>query len=212
MSRVDFFAWDNGAQKTFIDINNRSNVRHEWLAYEEVLKTEYKDSVIKPINKYMYKLSTPPKLISIENNVVTLCQENFAEIFLLEKNDKLMAIEKIHMRQFYLSDKSNQDNSKCFNPVFRWAMTWFIDVEGLEVNISPVENSPFYFHKTSYISTIETSTIIDPRMLFFQFKNTGPHIKNDEYGRIKRGRDAYLITFKASDEIIDRIKEFYVNH
>jgi hypothetical protein len=212
MSRVDFFAWDHGANKSFIEINDRSNVKPDWLTYNEVLKTEYKNSIIKPINKYMYKLSTPPKLVSITNNVVTLCQQNFAEIFLLENKNRLMAIEKIHMRQFYLSNKNNTEIRECFSPVFRWAMTWFIDVDGLEINISPIQDSPFYFYETSYTSKIETNTIIDPRMLFFQFKNVGQHIKNDEYGRIKRGRDAYLITFKASDEIIDRIKEFYVNH
>lgn len=72
-------------KKSFVFINKRSNIKDDWLDYNEILKTEYKDSIIKPINKYMYKLSSPPRLVSIIDNTVTLCQENFAEVFARKK-------------------------------------------------------------------------------------------------------------------------------
>jgi hypothetical protein len=62
----------------------------------------------------MYKLSSPPKLVSIINNTVTLCQENFAEIFLLQRSSRFDAVEKIHMRQFYKYNEKNKENKDCF--------------------------------------------------------------------------------------------------
>jgi len=205
----NFNIWENSPKKSFVFINKRSNIKDDWLNYNEILKTEYKDSIIKPINKYMYKLSSPPKLVSIIDNTVTLCQENFAEVFLLEKNNKLDAIEKIHMRQFYKYGEKNTENQECFSEIFRWAMTWFIDYDGIEVGISAIEKSPFYFYEEKYTSTKENLDIIDPKMLLFQFKNKGLHMKPDGYGRIKRRQPAYFITFTAKDDVILRIKEFY---
>lgn len=209
MNNFDFNIWENSTKKSFVFINKRSNIKNDWLDYDKILKTEYKDSIIKPINKYMYKLSSPPRLVSIVDNTVTLCQENFAEVFLLEKNSKLDAIEKIHMRQFYKYGVKTIDNEECFSEIFRWAMTWFIDCDGIEVDISRPDDSPFYFYEEKYISSKENSDIVDPKMLLFQFKNRGAHMKPDGYGRIKRGQPAYFITFTAGNDVISRIKEFY---
>lgn len=88
-------------------------------------------------------------------------------------------------------------------------MTWFIDCDGIEIDISRPEDSPFYFYEEKYISSKENSDIIDPKMLLFQFKNKGSHIKPDGYGRIKRRQPAYFITFTAENDVVARIKEFY---
>lgn len=209
MNDFNFNIWENSTKRSFVFINKRSNIKDDWLNYEEVLKTEYKDSIIKPVNKYMHKLSLPPKLISINNNRVTLCQENFAEVFLLEKNNKLDAVEKIHMRQFYKYGEKNIENKDCFSEIFRWAMVWFIDYEGIEIEISGIQDSPFYFYNEKYISVKENTDIVDPKMLLFQFKNQGSHMKPEGYGRIKRRQPAYFITFTGNDEVVSRIKEFY---
>jgi len=212
MNNLDFNAWDKGRQSSFLKINLKSNIKDDWLKYEEVLKTKYKDSIIKPINKYMCKLAIPPRLISIIDNTVTLCQDNFSEIYLLNKEDYLVAIEKIHMRQFYLSDQKNIEKTDCFEDIFRWAMTWFIDTDGLEITILPLEESPFYFYDTSYFSKKEQADIIEPKMIRFQFKNVGSHMKDTDYGRIKRKQPAFLIRFEADDYVIRKVKEFYGHH
>lgn len=212
MSNLDFDAWDKGRKGSFLNINLKSNIKDDWLKYEEVLKTEYKDSIIKPINKYMCKLAIPPRLISIVDNIITLCQDNFAEIYLLNKPDNFVAIEKIHMRQFYLSDQENIENSDCFKDVFRWAMTWFIDIDDVEIKILPIGESPFHFYDTSYFSKKERLDMVEPKMIFFQFKNVGEHMKDVDYGRIKRKQPAFLIKFKADDDTVRRVKEFYGYH
>lgn len=212
MAKSDFHIWYKSFNESFLYINERSNVKDDWLKYSEVLKTEYKDSIIKPINKNFYKLCPPPKLVSIKDNYITLCQENFAEIFLLKKMDSfhLNATEKIHMRQFYLSKENLPNIDGCFDQVFRWAMPWFIDEDDIDVEISAAPNSPFYFYDLKYTSSKNTESHIDPKMLFFKFKNTGKHMIDEECGRIKRQQPAYLMHFYASDIIVNKVREFYV--
>lgn len=211
MANPDFNIWYKSFNESFLYINERSNIKDDWLDYSEILKTEYKDSIIKPINKYMYKLCPPPKLISIEDNVVTLCQENFAEIFLLKKKNSLSlrAIEKIHMRQFYLSKLIKESTPGCFNSVFRWAMPWFIDEDNIDINILNIDESPLYFYDCFYKSKKETEKRVDPKMLFFKFKNIGKHMIDEECGRIKRNQPVYLLKFSCSDIMVERVKEFY---
>ena len=211
MADPDFNIWYKSFNESFLYINERSNVADDWLDFSEVLKTPYKDSILKPINKYIYKLCPPPKLISIENDVVTLQQNNFAEIFLLQKKDSesLRAMEKIWVRQFYLSNK-NVNIENCFTTTYRWAMPWFIDYDSIDIKIENIDGSPFLFHETMYKSEKNISNRIDTRMLFFNFKSVGSHMIDSEYGRIKRNSPLYLLKFKADDILIEKIKEFYV--
>ena len=91
-------------------------------------------------------------------------------------------------------------------------MPWFIDIDNLKIKISSTENSPFYFYDAVYTSKRATTQIIDPQMLFFQFKRKGPHMKDQEYGKIKRKQPLYNMEFEADKETIQSIKEFYVNN
>jgi hypothetical protein len=211
MADPDFNIWYKSFNESFLYINERSNIKNDWLDYSEVLKTEYKNSIIKPINKNFYKLCPPPELVSIKNNVVTLCQKNFAEIFLLKKQNSanLNATEKIHMRQFYLSKENKTKIVDCFDHTYRWAMPWFIDEDGIDIEISQVLDSPFYFYDFKYKSKKNTEKQIDPLMLFFKFKNIGSHMIDNECGRIKRNQPAYFVKFSCSDIMVERVKEFY---
>lgn len=211
MANPDFNIWYKSFNESFLYINERSNIKDDWLDYKEILNTEYANSIIKPINKYFYKMCPPPELISIIGNTVTLCQKNFAEIFLLKSKDStsLRAMEKIHMRQFYLSKESRAITNGCFNPIFRWSMPWLLDYDDILIKISEADSSPFYFYEFSYTSKKLNEDRIDPPMLFFKFKNSGNHMVDEEYGRIKRKNPAYIIEFSGDDIMIERIKEFY---
>lgn len=213
MANPDFNIWYKSFNESFLYINERSNIKDDWLNFNEILNTEYKQSLIKPINKYLYKLSKPPILVSINKNIVTLRQENFAEIFLLKgKNASyLRAMEKIHMRQFYLSKNIKQEVPDCFDQTFRWAMPWFIDYDGLNIKIKNIKDSPFHFYEETYISKKNNSDRVDTKMLFFKFKNKGSHMIDAECGRIKRNQPAYLIEIACDDIMLKGIEEFYGN-
>jgi hypothetical protein len=213
MAEVVMNIWSKSRKESFLYINERSNMRPDWLEYSEVLAGQYKNSIIKPINKYVEKLYIAPKLISIDNNHVILQQNNFAEIFLLLRAGQinLTAMEKAHMRQFYLSNKKIETNN-CFNDVYRFFVPWFIDEDNLEIKIKQADNSPFNIEEHTFISKKYYDNVdkIEPEMINVQFKNIGSHMVDKEYGRIRRNSPLYNIEFDASDIIVEKIKEFYV--
>lgn len=212
MAEADFNIWYKSTIESFLYINERSNIKDEWLDYSEVLNGTYANSIIKPINKYVENLYPKPQLISIENNVVTLEYLSFAEIMLLKrKNDKkLSAMEKVHMRQFYLSDIINESDGSCFEEVYRLFVPWVLDSPGTMMKITPVENSAFkVFEQESRFSDYECMRRIDPTMIHFQFKKIGNHMIDEEYGKISRLTPTFRLTFSGSDIMIKRVKEFY---
>lgn len=209
----NFNVWYKSGSESFLDINSRSNIRPSWLNYSEVLSGYYSDSVIKPINHYVEKLYVKPKLISISNNVVTIQQTNHAEIFLLKRatDSTLKALDRPHMRQFYMSDKMRLISGNAFDQMYRFYVPWFLDVDGIKIKIKQPDNSPFTIEEKEIISKKHDSEkIIDPEMIFFNFNSTGSHMVDQEYGRIKRQSPMFNMEFEADDIIIERIKEFYV--
>jgi hypothetical protein len=92
---LDFDIWYKSKSESFLYINERSRVSHRWLSYQEGIKDEYKDSIIKPINLYAKKLYQKPSLISINNNEITLQQTNHAEIFLLHKSPEFITLVNV---------------------------------------------------------------------------------------------------------------------
>lgn len=209
----NFNIWYKSDSESFLDINSKSNIKPSWLNYKEVLSGEYADSIIKPINHYVEKLYVKPKIISISNNIVTLQQTNHAEIFLLKRNtDKtLKALDRPHMRQFYMSNKMKLINGNEYDQMYRFYIPWFLDIDGVNIKIKQPDDSPFIIEEKEIISKKhDNEKIIDPEMIFFNFKSFGPHMVDQEYGRIKRQSPMFNMEFEADDIMIERIKEFYV--
>lgn len=212
MPESDFYIWYKSTIQSFLYINHRSNIKDEWLNYSEVLNGKYKDSIIKPINKYVENIYPAPKLISIENNTITLEYLSCAEIMLLQRQNesKLSAMEKIHMRQFYLSDIVDESDSSCFKEVYRIFIPWIIDVPATKMKIFTIADSPFkVFEKESRFSDYLCFPQVDPEMLFFQFKKEGDHMIDEEYGKIKRHTPTFRLMFEGNDIMVKRVKEFY---
>jgi len=211
-----FNVWYKSFTESFLDINKNSNIKPPWLKYSYVLDGEYKNSIIKPINHYVEKLYVKPNLLSIVGNTVTLQQTNHAEIFLLQMNfeDKLKALDRPHMRQFYMSNKMKNIDGNRFDQVYRFYIPWFLDADGIKIKILQAENSPFIIEEKNFISKAynNTWTYIEPEMVFFNFKSAGSHMIDEEYGRIKRFSPMFNLEFEVDDIIIERIKEFYVNN
>jgi hypothetical protein len=214
MAESDFNIWYKSRNESFLYINERSNIKDEWLNYSEVLHGKYKNSILKPINKYVENLYQPPSLIEINDNKIILEQSNFAEIMLLEKQGQshLTAMEKIHMRQFYLSDKELENDPECFNTVYRLFIPWILDIPGIEISIEAIDNSAFKICSQKITSLDYTNTNrVDPDMIFFRFKKIGDHMIDNEYGKILRYTPMFRMIFQADDIMVKRVKEFYAN-
>lgn len=212
MAHADFNIWYKSKVESFLYINERSNIKDEWLDYSEVLNGKYKNSIIKPINKYVENLYPKPKLVSIDNNIVTLEYLSFAEIMLLKKKSDniLSAMEKVHMRQFYLSDTTDATDETCFEEVYRLFIPWVLDCPGVKMQIISINDSPFkVFSDEGMFSDYECLNRIDPKMLYFQFKKIGSHMIDNEYGKISRMTPTFRLKFDASDIMVERVKEFY---
>lgn len=209
-TNYDFNIWYNTYDPNFIEISSKSKIPNKWINYEKVLSGKYKDSIIKPLNRYVEMLYPAPKLLSIINNTVTLRQHNHAEIFLLEKDGELKALDRPWIRQFYQSEKPQTDREDCFKEKFIAYIPWFIDTDVL-VRISGVEDSPFCVQdKTDkYVEIPTSSKYLEPMMVSFRFKSVGDHMEDRHFGKIKRNSPMFDITFEADDTIIERVREFY---
>lgn len=222
--REDFFIWHKSKSESFLWINKRSRVPSRWLSYAEGIKGKDSD-IVKPINLYVDRLYPKPKLISIDNNIVTLQQTNHAEIFLVSSPEIINTMERDEpykerimwnldrpwIRQYYLSDKADfGDSITCFNQTFRFYVPWIID-EDISVKIKQPENSPFLIlEDTIDFKKIPNSTQqIDPPFVHFQFKKIGNHLIDQDYGKISRLSPMYNIVFEASDIMVKEIRRFY---
>jgi hypothetical protein len=150
--------------------------------------------------------------VSIENNLITLEYLSFAEIMLLKRKHKniLSAMEKVHMRQFYLSDIIDQSDDSCFEEVYRLFVPWIVDSPGTTMKIVGINNSPFkVFETEGRFSDYQCLNRIDPKMLYFQFKKIGDHMIDSEYGKISRSTPTFRLMFSGDDIMVKRVEEFY---
>ena len=207
----DFEIWYKSKSESFLYINERSRVFSRWLSYQEALKNNNcANEIIKPINLYAQNLYTRPKLISIVENEVVLQQTNHAEIFLLQEKNRLYNVDRPWIRQYYLSDMSYELPENCFDGVFRFYIPWFIDEEVL-VKIEQPDNSPFKIYEKEMLFTKIGDGIdkIDPEFVHFHFKSVGTHIVEPGFAKIPRQSPMYNLRFKASDIMVERVRNFY---
>lgn len=206
----DFNVWYNTYDPAFLDISAKSKIPDKWASYSRISSGKYADSIIKPINKYVEALYPAPKLISIKDNVVTIRQHNHAEIFLLEKDNQLKALDRPWMRQFYRSSKDYDVPDNCFLPVFIAYVPWFVDAN-VDVMFMPVQGSPFlaYEKNDRYFAIPKETRYLEPIMVPFRFKNVGDHMQEKHFGKIKRNTPMFDIVFAADDTIVEQVRKFY---
>lgn len=206
----DFDIWYNSYDPNFIDICARSKVPEKWVSYDRVINGKYANSLIKPINSYAENLYPSPTLVSINNKTITLRQHTHAEILLLQTEDKLKALDRPWIRQFYQSSKSYEDATESFEDSFVAYAPWFID-ENVQATITQVDGSPFLIKNVEhrYRQCSANEKYIYPLMVPFRFRDTGPHMQTKYFGKVKRNTPIFDITFDANDIIIERVRDFY---
>lgn len=207
---VDFDIWNNTNDPDFIDINLKSNVRHSWLSFNRITEGKYKDSVIKPINKYVEVLYPQPELISISEEEIVLQQKNHAEIAIGYKNGILTTVDKPHIRQYYNSLEDQDILETCFPKVFKFYVPWILD-EDTKVIFEAVDESPFNVYRSTHtFNKINNVIYYNPPFVSFSFKKFGSHmIRDTSYGKILIGTPMFNIKIKTNKELTRKIKEFY---
>lgn len=208
----NFDIWYDTNDPNFTDISHRSNLPRHWLSYQTILSGPNKDSIIKPINLYVEKLYPPPKLISIDNNIVRLRQGTHAEIFLLDKDSgEFFHMDRPWQRQYYNTDQSKyQVPGDCFNGTFKFYVPWFID-DNVRMSIEQVPDSPFAIYPMSfnYYEVPKQVQNVEPFFIPFHFKKVGSHMVTDIYGKVPRQSPMFDMVFSATDIMIDRVRKFY---
>lgn len=210
-NNYNFNVWHETYDPLFFDISFKSRLPEKWISYQYVKNSKYKNSIIKPINKYVEALYPPPSLINIKQNVITLRQYNHADFFLLVKEDgSLYNVDRPWMRQYYKTKYQSEIPDICFNYIYKFYAPWYIDFAG-EVKYLQSENSPFYVYDISYTHNIvnDNTRFLEPDFIPFSFKKVGSHMIDEGFGKILRGSAIFDIVFKADDIMINRVKEFY---
>lgn len=214
---LDYKIWFNSYDPNFLEINKRSRASDLWLDYGYVVNKKYKDCVIKPINKYAQFLYPSPELISISNGEVRLRQNTHADIFLLIKEDtgEFYHTDRPWIRQYYQSAFEHEQTADCFLGGFKFYVPWFIDLD-IEVSFeSPAEvESPFkiYPSRHTYSKVDPRQRHVEPAFVPFNFKRTGKHMIEQEFGVIYNGSPMFDIVFQVSDIIEERVRNFYENY
>jgi hypothetical protein len=207
----NFNVWYETYDPLFSDISKKSRLPEKWISYQYIKNNYYKQSFIKPINRYVEALYPKPNLISINDNTVTLRQHNHADFFLLvENNGILYNLDRPWMRQYYNTKYSTEIPNDCFNYIYKFYTPWYVDFEG-NVEYKNIENSPFHIYDISikHNSVSQQLNYLEPNFIPFSFKKIGDHMVDDGFGKILRGSPMFDIIFKADDIMISRVKEFY---
>lgn len=207
---VDYNIWYNTYDPDFIEINLKSFVPYKWMAYPPVANGIYKDSILKPINRYVEQLCPAPSLVSIENNVVTLRQGNHAEMYLLHGDGEFYNVDRPHLRQYYQTKVELPVDDDCYEEIYKLYVPWFIDAN-VQVLFKPVDGSPFRSYQTVgvFYRTDPRQEFVKPIMIPFAFRKVGEHMVEENYGRIKRQSPMFDMVFEADDIMVAKIRKFY---
>lgn len=207
----NFNLWYDSYDESFLKINRDSMAPEKWLSFYEVVRREYRDSIIKPINLYVQKLYPPPKLVSINKNTVILRQGNHAEFFLAIEDKQFKNVDRPWIRQYYQTKENPETVDGCFPGSYKFYVPWIIDAN-VKVSFKPIiDSSPFFVYpKTEYYHKLSLEEgFIEPTMIKFHFKNAGSHMIDQTFGKIKRQSPMYDMVFDLDDILIEKVVEFY---
>lgn len=207
--------WETSFDPNFTEICAKSRIPHKWASYQRIAKDpRYDGSVLKPINKYVEALYPPPKLVEVSNSHITLRQFTHADVFILVTEESEKFLDRPWMRQFYNSNFQAEQDPECFDRIFVAYTPWILDCS-IEVSFKiPGELTAFKVFETDRTcSPINSSSqFVEPFMIPFRFKKVGPHMIDNEFGKVKKPAPLYDMVFQANDIIVERVKEFYAKN
>lgn len=203
--------WINSGNLSFKEILVQSGLPDKWSKHnsKDILSIE---SVLKPVNNYVLNLYPKPKILRIENNLVTFRQRTHAEIWVEEKsNDVIYALDKCHQRQFYPS-LYVMESEECFKATYKFYIPWFIN-KNINIKILPIEDedTPFYVNKKNIIGVPveEYSEYVNTEFVDFKIKNTGKYSLKEKYAIISKNTAMYDMSVVLTNEEIFKLGDQY---
>ena len=182
------------------------------MSYERIYNDDkYRESIIKPINKYAESLYPKPTLVSIDNDKIVLRQHTHAEIFILVQSDFKKFLDRPWIRQFYKTAYQAEADKDCFDDVFVAYTPWIIDHNIDAVFIKSSADTPIKAFETSVsFSSIDPHTMfVNPKMIPFRFMKIGSHMIDSEFGKVRSNTPIYDIILPYSQTIEQKIRNFY---
>ncbi len=198
--------WVNSSELTFKEIQESSFMPYKYKEYSLVSK-QFKDSLISPINGYALDFSPMPKILRVDNSIVTFRQLTHAEIWVEPRSNGLYALDKCHQRQFYPSRFDMQD-SQCFDANYRFYMPWFVKSKNnIIVKSVHDEFSPFVIQDQviKNIDHLSITEMIEPLFVNFLIKKEGLHMHSTKYGIIEIGTPMYDFSIELTKEEMNMI-------
>lgn len=222
MDPFNYDIWYETYDPDFVEINLKSRVPMKWMTYTNVSGGRYKDTILKPINRYIEILYPRPDLISIDNNIVRLRQRNHADFYLLvtekgikEKRDNFYNVDRPWIRQYYQSLEKHDLPENCFPGTYKFYVPWFLDAD-IDVSFeSPKgEETPFHVYSAGhkYKMADPEQGFVYPAFVTFHFKKEGSHMEAPDFGVIYKGSAMFDIVFRADDIMIERVRNFYEHY
>lgn len=203
--------WINSENLSFPEILTQSRLPDKWSRYnsKNILKM---NSILKPVNEYVFNLYQKPEIVKTNNNFVTFRQRTHAEIWVEEKEDNtLYALDKCHQRQFYPSSNSFIYEGS-FLPTYRFYVPWFIN-KNANIEIDPVKNekTPFYVNKKTIIGNPidDHKNYVNTEFVDFKIKNTGEYLLKEKYAIIGKNTAMYDMSVYLTDEEILNLEDYY---
>lgn len=198
--------WVNSASLTFKEIQDSSFMPYKYQEYS-IVSNQFKDNLLSPINGYALDFSPKPKVVKVEENVVTFRQLTHAEIWVEPKENGLYSLDKCHQRQFYPSNSNNKID-QCFEANYRFYMPWFVKTKS-PVTVSTIKDtfSPFVIEEKTMENLVvkDSDIFIEPIFVNFLIKKEGAHMHNNRYGIIEIESPMYDFSVQLEDKELDKI-------
>ena len=208
----NFNIWYESYDPVFSEISRNSRIPVKWYSFSENKSLIYKNTIIKPINRYVEILYPKPQLVSVSDNIVRLRQYNHAEFFLLEKkHGQFFNLDRPWMRQYYQTTNQLPDRDNCFKGTYIFYTPWYVDADVLVKYERPSIETAFLSYPTESLhkKTDESIKYLEPDIIKFQFKKVGRHMDRDGFGKIARQNAMFDIVFECDDIMLKRVKDFY---
>lgn len=209
--RVGSKYWVNSEHDSFSDITKANfQLPNYWGHSAYIKNTEYKDSILKPVNGYAMHFYPRPELI-LNNDKAVLRYKTHAEIWVEPRIDGLYALDKTWQRQFYPSQMHTNTPDNCFNALYKFYIPWIIDTN-VVCSIREINESPFkIINNTVSFNKLGDELIWNVDWFHFAIKNVGEHIeeyRGDIYSVLKIGSNICDVIIEDESIVKELIKEY----